>query len=121
MMRNHEIRIGDITFDALDTRRMAEFWARALGYEVQVVTEEFAAVIDPERRMPRCCFQKVETSKVGKNRVHLDLFVADMEAEVERLVGLGAQVVGRRGDGDVVWTTMLDVEGNEFCVQLAQW
>ena len=58
--------------------------------------------------------------RAGKNRLHLDLGAATGErhAEVERLVGLGATVVGERG-GDaegLVWTTLTDPEGNEFCV-----
>ena len=65
-------------------------------------------------------FQRVPEERAGKNRLHLDLGAATGErhAEVERLVGLGAKVVGERG-GDaegLVWTTLTDPEGNEFCV-----
>jgi hypothetical protein len=46
--------------------------------------------------------------------VHLDLrALTSMDAEVERLVGLGAQVVERYDD----ITVMRDPEGNEFCVE----
>ncbi|RYX81705.1 VOC family protein [bacterium] len=116
-MTHSEIRIGDITFDTLSTQLMAEFWAAVLGFESQVVTAEFASIIDPAGRGPRCCFQKVDTPKLGKNRVHLDLHTCDMEGEVARIVALGATLVARREDEGVVWTVMLDIEGNEFCVQ----
>jgi hypothetical protein len=43
-----------------------------------------------------------------------------MDNEVRRLVALGAQEVRRGADGEVVWTVMRDVEGNEFCVQPPQ-
>lgn len=111
------IHIGDITFDALSPQLMARFWAAVLGFEVQEVTAEFASIIDPAGRGPRCCFQRADTAKMGKNRVHLDLHTSDMESEVARIVALGATLVGRREDGGVVWTVMLDIEGNEFCVQ----
>jgi hypothetical protein len=64
-------------------------------------------------------FQRVPEERAGKNRLHLDLgAAAGGHAEVERLVGLGATVLGERG-GDaegLVWTTLTDPEGNEFCV-----
>lgn len=109
-------RIGDIMFDAADPVVMATFWAGVMGYDVQEADETWAAIVDPEGKAPRFCFQKLLTPKVHKNRIHFDLFVADMEGEVERIVALGATKV-RVGQEDVVWTVMTDPEGNEFCVQ----
>ncbi len=65
-------------------------------------------------------FQNVPEERAGKNRLHLDLGAATggCRAEVARLVALGATVLGERG-GDaegLVWTTLTDPEGNEFCV-----
>lgn len=51
-------------------------------------------------------------SKVVKNRVHLDLRCESVDAELTRLVRLGAQLVSRH-DGHLV---MRDPEGNEFCL-----
>ena len=53
--------------------------------------------------------------KAGKNRLHIDLRPDDQAAEVDRLVGLGAQRVDI-GQGDVSWVVLADPEGNEFCV-----
>ena len=66
----------------------------------------------------RILFQAVPEAKTVKNRVHLDLLVGpeDSDGEVERLVGLGATVVGvHEGEGGR-WTLMADPEGNEFDV-----
>ena len=66
----------------------------------------------------RILFQTVPEPKTVKNRVHLDLLVGPdaAEAEVERLVGLGATVVSvHDGDGGR-WTLLTDPEGNEFDV-----
>ena len=50
-----------------------------------------------------------------KNRLHIDLRPDDQEAEVERLVDMGARHVDV-GQGEVEWTVLADPEGNEFCV-----
>jgi hypothetical protein len=55
-----------------------------------------------------------------KNRLHLSVQAEDMNAEVERLVGLGATRAEVIEVGGYSWTNMKDVEGNEFCVSQAQ-
>lgn len=55
-----------------------------------------------------------------KNRVHLDLAADDVEAEVARLVALGATVIARHDNDGVIarhdLVTLRDPEGNELCV-----
>ena len=56
--------------------------------------------------------------KTGKNRLHLDVAPpadGDQQAEVERLISLGAKRIDI-GQGDVSWEVMADPDGNEFCV-----
>jgi predicted enzyme related to lactoylglutathione lyase len=65
-------------------------------------------------------FVSVPENKVVKNRVHLDLIPVegDQEAELERLLGLGARIVDDRRElipGG--WVVMADPEGNEFCLE----
>lgn len=66
----------------------------------------------------RILLQAVPESKTVKNRVHLDLIVGPQrhDAEVERLVALGASVVGVHDGEEGRWTLMTDPEGNEFDV-----
>ena len=66
----------------------------------------------------RILFQAVPEAKTVKNRVHLDLLVGAeaREAEVQRLVNLGATVVGVHDEADGSWTILADPEGNEFDV-----
>ena len=50
------------------------------------------------------------------NRPHIDFGTADREDEVGRLLALGATRIGDHDEWGAVWTTLADVEGNEFCV-----
>jgi catechol 2,3-dioxygenase-like lactoylglutathione lyase family enzyme len=130
--------IGNITFACDDPTVMAEFWASALEYEVQVAPPEFmeewiaaghdpngaAAIIDPKGKSPRFFFlKKAKRPEVAgtSTPIHLDLSTTDRMAEVERLIALGAQLVEHVSHkiGDMVeeWTEMKDPEGNGFCVQ----
>jgi hypothetical protein len=68
---------------------------------------------------PRLNFQHGATPPSGPGRVHLDLTTADMAAEVDRLIGLGATklwTIDVAQSGTTTWTTMRDPDGNEFCV-----
>jgi predicted enzyme related to lactoylglutathione lyase len=85
-----------ITFDCLDVELVGRFWADVLGY-----------VDDPD------------DPKSVKNRIHLDLQPTILrDAEVERILGLGATVVDdRRARDGTGWVVLADPEGNEFCVE----
>lgn len=65
---------------------------------------------------PAMMFIQVPEGKAVKNRLHLDLSADDREAEVARLVELGASVHSTRDEWGITWTTLLDPERNEFCV-----
>jgi predicted enzyme related to lactoylglutathione lyase len=60
----------------------------------------------------------VAEPKAGKNRMHLDIVVDDIEPEIARLQALGAQRLddGVQSFGDTRWVRMADPEHNEFCV-----
>jgi hypothetical protein len=133
-----------IAFDASDPHSLARFWAEALGYEVEDHSEivgqlvaagdmpesdvievdghpafrEVAAARDPGGTRPRLFFQLVPEPKTAKNRCHLDLHVGvdSAQAEADRLVGLGAGLVGITSDRGPVNYTLRDPQGNEFCV-----
>jgi hypothetical protein len=69
---------------------------------------------------PTLLFIRVPEAKVVKNRVHLDLQPQDRtrDEEVERLIGIGAEVFeDHRWPDGTGWVTLIDPEGNEFCVE----
>jgi len=134
-----------VTIDSTAPHELADWWAEALGWQVEAQDEEFirrmvqtgaaaeqdtvrhrgalvwrsgAALRSPDPDRPRVLFQAVPEEKTVKNRVHLDVRVgADRrEAEVARLVGLGATELWRQSQGPYEWVTLADPQGNEFCV-----
>ncbi len=111
-------RVGNITFDCDDVLKVADFWSAVLGRPLDPHSSPGFASIggsDADRAEPAWNFEKVPESKVAKNRMHLDLLDRD-PAVVERLVMLGASVLGEHQLGRHHWTVMADPEGNEFCI-----
>lgn len=109
------------TFDAVDAAALAGFWSDALGQPVDPGgSEEFASIGMGEGDVPagRWMFLKVPEAKSAKNRQHIDFAAVDgdLDAEVERLVGLGATRHGSQEMPEVRWVTLTDPEGNEFDV-----
>jgi predicted enzyme related to lactoylglutathione lyase len=106
--------------DVADLDRMARFWSEALGYrEIAEARDDHWAVLAPQSTLAggggALTLQRVPEPKIVKNRMHLDLWVAVRDAEVRRLVGLGASII-RPVIPDEPWVVMADPEGNEFCV-----
>ena len=64
---------------------------------------------------PRVCFVTVPEARTIKNRLHIDLDPDDPEAEVARVLALGARHADV-GQGHVPWVVLTDPEGNEFCI-----
>jgi hypothetical protein len=121
------VRQVQITFDCARPVRVARFWSEVLGYELHDF-DGSAACVDPTGAGPRLYFQQVPETKVVKNRVHVDVRVgtglvgderlAVLQAESDRLVGLGAvqfQVLLADEENESC-IVMQDVEGNEFCL-----
>lgn len=135
-----------VTLDCAEPHVLADWWAEALGWDVEpqdegfirsmidqgyareedtirhggkLVWKEGAAIgaeIDGARR--RILFQLVPEPKTVKNRMHLDLRVGadNVALERSRLEAMGATFLHDGRQGPHSWVTMADPEGNEFCV-----
>lgn len=116
------LKIAAVTFDCEHATELATFWSAALDRPIDpsdAQTAPYFASIGRENPTPGdpvLMFIAVPEPKTVKNRTHLDLDCDDREAEVERLVGLGATLVHEKNEWGVHWTTLLDPAGNEFCV-----
>lgn len=104
-----------IVLDAVDVEAIAAFWVEALRYRRVDRLEQYVVLVPLEGHTgPMFLVQGVNEPKQSKNRMHVDLHVADPEAEADRLVALGATRVGGGELGDFSWICMHDPEGNEF-------
>jgi len=108
----HKSRLGAIIIDCeTDVDAAAEFWSLALGRDVQrrfePGDEHYRGLTSPPTE-PKLLLQRVN----HPSRVHLDIETDDIEAEVERLVGLGAKRVEKIRD----WWVLEAPTGHRFCV-----
>ncbi|MFP4513241.1 MAG: VOC family protein [Acidimicrobiales bacterium] len=111
------MHLANVTTDCDDPLAVSAFWAAALDRKVDDDASEYFASIDRhDHSRISMFFIKVPEPKSTKNRMHLDLHADDREAAVERLVSLGATRLDDHDEWGVRWTTLADVEGNEFCI-----
>lgn len=116
-----QLHLHAITVDCNDPHTLATFWSQTLGHPLHPEDQPG----DPEALIalpqgPPLLFLQVPEAKSVKNRLHLDLNAgpdSTREAEVERLLALGATLTDdRRNDDGSGWAVLNDPEGNEFCV-----
>lgn len=110
------LQIGLVTIDCANPQRLAEFWTRALGWRVLDDYGAYLLLGSEDRRLPGIGLQRVSEPKQGKARIHLDLRTDDIDAEVDRLVGLGATKLAEHTMPGFAWAVLTDPEDNEFCV-----
>jgi hypothetical protein len=114
-------RIAQWTLDVQDVERMAEFWGAALDCRVERGDDSAAKLYPRDGTapdVPTVWLQPTAPAKTFKNRVHPDLrpVDGDVDAEVERLLRLGATRTDVGQTGDEPFVVLADPEGNEFCV-----
>ena len=112
------LRLTNVTFAAQNPEQLAGFWAEFLDdYSAEPAGERWRAAGGEVALF----FNRMEKSPTIELPIHLDINVPDYEAELERLLGLGAKLVEtkshRIGDLSETWTVMRDPEGNGFCIQ----
>jgi predicted enzyme related to lactoylglutathione lyase len=110
-------RVG-LVLDCSDPDELASFWGPALGYTNLGSAGSYVMLVPTDGRGPQLLLQKVPEPKAAKNRMHLDFHAADIEAEAQRLIDLGARRVEDESleEHGTHWFLMEDPEGNEFCV-----
>ena len=111
------LKVGSIVIDCNDFETVLAFWQAVLGYEQKYfVKDDFAILVDPRGENVNVSVQKVPEARVGKNRLHLDLYAEDQEAEVQRILELGATRHPRTPEPDEDFVVLADPDGNLFCV-----
>jgi len=111
------VRVGSVVVDCNDFPTMLAFWREALHYITRGPVEDGWAILrDPNGKNVNVSLQKVPERRVGKNRLHFDLYTPDQKNEVDRLISLGATRHPRIPKPDEDFILLQDPEGNVFCV-----
>jgi catechol 2,3-dioxygenase-like lactoylglutathione lyase family enzyme len=116
-------RISELVIDCADAERLAAFWSEVLGY-VELGREDDGSIeIGPPGTgfggpLPTLVLSPSSAPRTGKLRLHIDVSPTDrdQDAELERLLALGARTVDVGQTGDENWHVLADPEGNEFCL-----
>ena len=114
-------RLSELVIDCLDPQRLAEFWCEVLGFVV-LDTEDGVIEIGPHEGFgglqPTLIFSPTTEPKTGKLRMHIDINPTDrdQDAELERLLAIGARPADIGQTGEEQWHVLLDPEDNEFCL-----
>ena len=110
----------EIGIDCRDPALLAQFWISATGYELGDFdpAEVYLDLRPPSNAFPVIYFQRVPEDKIIKNRLHLDLYVDDIDSTADALIAQGGRRIGglQSGSAGGKWQVMADPEGNEFCL-----
>ena len=116
-------RITELVIDAADPGLLAAFWSKVLGY-VELGREDDGSIeIGPPDvgfggLQPTIVLSPSSDPRTGKLRLHFDVNAIDrdQDAELERLLALGARPADVGQTGTESWHVLADPEGNEFCL-----
>lgn len=108
----------DLVLDCAEPQRLADFWRQARDHRDYYIDARIAVLVPKESSASPLILQGVPEPKAGKNRMHLDIVVDDIEIEIERLKVLGAHRIdeGVQSLGETQWVRMSDPDQNESCV-----
>jgi|SRR5215470_1027903 len=117
-------RITELVIDCADPQRLATFWCEVLGFvELGWEDDGDGLEIGPPKvgfggLQPTIVFSRSGEPKHGKLRLHFDVNATDrdQEAELARLLAIGARPVNVGQTGQEAWHVLADPEGNEFCL-----
>ena len=114
-------RFSELVVDCRDPETLARFWCEVLDYR-ELSREDGAIEIGPEAGFggpaPTLVFGPVADPTPGKLRLHIDVNPTDrdQDAELQRLLDLGAVRADVGQTGEENWHVLADPEGNEFCL-----
>lgn len=116
-------RFSELVIDCVDPVALSRFWCAVLGYEELGREEPDNGIeIGPAAGFggaaPTLVFSRSPEPKAGKLRLHIDVNPVDrdQDAELKRLLELGARPADIGQTGDEPWYPLQDPEGNEFCL-----
>lgn len=109
------LRLGSVVINCANIDLMTAFWSAALDFQVGPLSEDGAfRVLAGD--IVQLSLQVADTPVSARDQMHLDLFTGEQEAEVSRLLALGATFVRHHDDPADDYVVLTDPEGNQFCV-----
>jgi predicted enzyme related to lactoylglutathione lyase len=112
------VSLHHIVIDSHDLPAQARFWTQVLNWKILSERDREIVIGTDENAPVGICFMPVTDRKTVKNRLHLDLTPGPdgRDAEVDRILALGARRVDIGQSGTESWVVLADPEGNEFCI-----
>lgn len=111
------LTLGAVVLRVTDMERMVAFWSAALDLVPRAEPEPDWVSLRPRNGTgPAMSFDLRGSEYALPPRFHLDLYADDRDAEVARLVALGAREIPLQHRQVVDWTLLEDPEGNRFDV-----
>lgn len=109
--------VGTVVINVNDMAEEQAFWSAVLGVGVAREIGGFFTWLEPQRPGGvAVALQLVAEPKQGRNRLHLDTVVPDLDVARRNIEELGGAHVEDHDMGGFRWTVMADPEGNEFCI-----
>lgn len=119
-------RISELVLGCRDPEALAKFWCEVLDYVVLDREDDGTVEIGPRvgfgGPQATIILSSREEPEHGKSRLHIDVNPTDrdQDAELERLLRLGARPADIGQTGQESWHVLSDPEGNEFCLLKAR-
>lgn len=115
-------RISELVLACRDPELLARFWCDVLDFVVLDREDDGSIEIGPSAGFgglqPTIILSPTERPEPAKPRLHIDVNPTDrdQDAELERLLSLGARPADIGQTGQESWHVLMDPEGNEFCL-----
>ncbi|MCQ4206592.1 MULTISPECIES: VOC family protein [Streptomyces] len=115
-------RITELVLGCRDPEALARFWCEVLDFVVLDREEDGSLEIGPREGFggpqPTIILSPEEPADETKPRLHIDVNATDrdQDAELERLLKLGARPADVGQTGEESWHVLADPEGNAFCL-----
>ncbi len=115
-MKRPVVKVANVVINVSDYEKEKAFWSALLGVGVAREVPGFCWLQPQHRDGVSVALQQVPDPTPGRNRLHLDTAVEDLDSAQARIVELGGSHLEDHEIMEFRWKVMADPEGNEFCV-----
>jgi catechol 2,3-dioxygenase-like lactoylglutathione lyase family enzyme len=105
-----------MVINVADADRMSDFWCGVLGLTPHPRSSDTFRVLTGKHG--NVALQVADDAVTYRHQMHVDVYCPadEREAEIERVLALGATRVRDSDDPDDAFVVFTDPEGNEFCI-----